>query len=221
MSSPTGALETHATSLYSKITSKTSKKHDHNLFLTFRDVSKTDLEEAFKSQSKEVARAVLDRCFKVREQDQSFRADIVSDFLLNALLFCISKQMTFEKTSTFLSLLHETLHESVVARLSPGSSFDFFKKLLLQHCIQRPPFSVGVFSHQDLQEVQNYAMNTFFRHYKLYQYVYVTHQVLIVKQRRPLLLSVPAPAPLSEDLPEIEEDEEVLHLLSDPQHALN
>lgn len=48
-------------------------------------------------------------------------------------------------------------------------SFEFFKELLLRHSVQRPPFSVGLFSFQEMKAITEWMMDSYYRHYKLYQ----------------------------------------------------
>jgi hypothetical protein len=48
-------------------------------------------------------------------------------------------------------------------------SFAFFKQLLLRHSVQRPPYSVGLFSFQELKAITEWMMDSYYRHYKLYQ----------------------------------------------------
>lgn len=39
-------------------------------------------------------------------------------------------------------------------------------------CSRRPPFSCGVFSQAEMQAVLDWMLNTYYRHYKLYQYAF-------------------------------------------------
>lgn len=49
-------------------------------------------------------------------------------------------------------------------------SWERTKNLLLAHSVQRPPFSTQIFSWADLKAITSYLLNTYYRHYKLYQY---------------------------------------------------
>jgi hypothetical protein len=57
----------------------------------------------------------------------------------------------------------------VSERLTLERSFEFFKELLLRHSVQRPPFSVGLFSFQEMKAITEWMMDSYYRHYKLYQ----------------------------------------------------
>lgn len=55
---------------------------------------------------------------------------------------------------------------------------DYFKGLLLEHAIHRPPYSICVFSLEEVKLVSMYAMNTYFRHYYMYKYCFTKKVVL-------------------------------------------
>merc|ERR1719235_1701049 len=46
------------------------------------------------------------------------------------------------------------------------------------HSVQRPPYTVGVFSPAEAAAITDYVAETFFRHFKMYQYVYVKSKEL-------------------------------------------
>merc|ERR1712232_908700 len=52
--------------------------------------------------------------------------------------------------------------------------------MLLKHACQRPPFSAGVFDMSEVKNITDYALDTFFRHYKMYKYVYACRRDLDV-----------------------------------------
>lgn len=67
------------------------------------------------------------------------------------------------------------LEEAVAKRLLVEDAFQLFKDWLLKHGVERPPKSVGIFSFEEIKKIMEYVHNTFFRHYRLYMYVYMTH----------------------------------------------
>merc|ERR1711869_181075 len=66
----------------------------------------------------------------------------------------------------------------ITERLRSEETWDLTKSMLLRHSVTRPPYSVAVFSANDLKVIMDYVLNTFFRHFNLYQYVYVPHRQL-------------------------------------------
>lgn len=47
-----------------------------------------------------------------------------------------------------------------VGRLPMDKSWEKTKQILLMHCVQRPPFSVSIFSLADLQAITHYLLHT-------------------------------------------------------------
>merc|ERR1719262_1894387 len=82
--------------------------------------------------------------------------------------------------------------EVCLLKLQMDEAFNFFKGWLLKHSVQRPPFSVGVFTFEDVKAITEFVHNTFFRHYKLWMYAYVTHRDVELRVRADDLVP-PAP----------------------------
>ena len=40
----------------------------------------------------------------------------------------------------------------------------------------RPPFSLGIFNLEEAQQITDWMLNTYFSHFKLYQYAFTTRQ---------------------------------------------
>ena len=62
--------------------------------------------------------------------------------------------------------------------VSLNHSFTYFKSLLVGHSVDRPPWSVQVFSLEDVKLITEYVTNTYYRHYKLYNYAFNKRQIL-------------------------------------------
>ena len=159
-------------------------------FFTFKDLTRTDLATMAGKGTRDYARHVLDRVFNV-EAEEGFRKEILSDFHLNNYLFCLESGFSDRKQSALCSLMAHLFRQTVRTRLDIHAAFDLFKALLLRHSVQRPPWSVGVFSTQDVKDVTNYVLDTFFRHFKLFQYVYVTREEVRVVPARSLMPAMP------------------------------
>lgn len=56
--------------------------------------------------------------------------------------------------------------------LKVDRSFENFKELLLTHSVQRPPFSIGLFTFTEMKAIMAWALDTYYRHYKLYMYAF-------------------------------------------------
>jgi hypothetical protein len=65
-------------------------------------------------------------------------------------------------------------------------SFQLFKGLLLAHSVQRPPYSIGLFTFSEMKAILEWALDTYFRHYKLYMYAFTDRVLMSVEQAHPL-----------------------------------
>lgn len=79
---------------------------------------------------------------------------------------------------------------------------------------QRPPFSINLFKEEQLLALADYVVNTYFRHFKLYKYVF-TPQVRLDLSLTYMGLQPPRLWP--EDETEKEEGEEVEEPAASPQ----
>merc|ERR1719213_1403610 len=142
------------------------------LFLVGADVSEADLEAIAAAPDKAQARDHLAACMQL-DQDEGLPTEIVADLHFNNFLFCHSAKFAPAKTSCFLSIMKLVFGAMINERLSSAETFDLLRMQLLRHSVPRPPWSIAVFSANDLKVLTDYVVNTFFRHFKLYQYVYV------------------------------------------------
>eukprot|EP01112_Ceratiomyxa_fruticulosa_P004932 TRINITY_DN1549_c0_g1_i1.p1 TRINITY_DN1549_c0_g1~~TRINITY_DN1549_c0_g1_i1.p1 ORF type:complete len:387 (-),score=83.67 TRINITY_DN1549_c0_g1_i1:125-1180(-) len=121
----------------------------------------------------------------------------------NALLFAKQLHFTPEKTSTFFSILKLVHFRSLqYPSLGLEDNFSYFKNLLVDHSIQRPPYSVQIFSLEDVKSITDYVTHTYFRHFKLYRYVFTKKRILDLKPQIVNVETAPNFLPLCEYLPE-------------------
>jgi hypothetical protein len=79
------------------------------------------------------------------------------------------------------------------------TSFQEFQGLLLTHAVERSPHTVGIFSVDDVARVVEYMLNSYFRHYSLYKYIFTKKLAVTLVQTSPHLVDVPSvPKPLAE-----------------------
>eukprot|EP00798_Chlamydomonas_sp_ICE-L_P004543 gene4543-14721_t len=82
------------------------------------------------------------------------------------------------KLSGLFSVVKEVHCRSTNEKLQVEKSFKMFKDLLMAHSVQRPPYSIGLFSYQEMTAVVEWFLDTYYRHYKLYIYAF-TKRVLM------------------------------------------
>eukprot|EP00163_Fabomonas_tropica_P002289 TRINITY_DN1171_c1_g1_i1.p1 TRINITY_DN1171_c1_g1~~TRINITY_DN1171_c1_g1_i1.p1 ORF type:complete len:364 (+),score=116.57 TRINITY_DN1171_c1_g1_i1:240-1331(+) len=103
--------------------------------------------------------------------------DVLTDLAYYTLKFANQHQYSAEKASTFFSIVMCTHEEATERNLFMEEAFHYFKDLLMRHSIQRPPFSVQILSFQDVHDITQYMTETYFRHYRMYQYAFTRRTV--------------------------------------------
>lgn len=105
------------------------------------------------------------------------RRQLIITFLMQILQFAKQQRFNDYKTSTLCSVFYVT-HMACCERPGPppgmSSCFSFFQELLLKHSVERPPFSVAVFAHNEIATITEFAINNYFKHLKLYQHSFCT-----------------------------------------------
>ncbi|XP_045641983.1 coiled-coil domain-containing protein 189 isoform X2 [Ursus americanus] len=137
-----------------------------------------------KTANTEEMREVLAELLGLSCPEQSLRDAITLDLFSHALIFCRQQGFSLEQTSTACALLQD-LHKACVATPlgNVEECYRYFTSVLFRHGVRRPPFSINLFREEQLLALADYVVNTYFRHFKLYKYVF-TPQV-----RRPPFIS--------------------------------
>ncbi|KAL2916798.1 AAA ATPase afg3 [Polyrhizophydium stewartii] len=108
-------------------------------------------------------RALLTNSFlrNALKLEPSETSSILLDMFYYALCFAREHDMSPEQTSAFFSILKQT-HQEVIASplINLEKDHAFFKNLLLQHSVHRPPFSESVFTFKEMKLVNEYITNT-------------------------------------------------------------
>lgn len=191
------------------------------LFLTFTDVTEEQVAQIAATTSKADIKLMLNSCMKV-DQSEGYRTEILKEFHFQNYSFCHEYGFAPEKTSTFLSIMKVLFDEVCLRRLTMDEAFNFFKGWLLKHSVQRPPFSVGVFTFEDVKAITEFVHNTFFRQYKLWMYAYVTQRDVELRVRADELVpSAPKLSKLSGSAICDPQEQEELRSMFDHAEALN
>jgi len=143
------------------------------LFLYYADISEEDLAKVAAAETKDEVRRLLQEYMKI-DQAEGLATEILLDLHYHDYAFCVSKNFSYAKISTFLSIMKRVLQECVERKLPVEEGFHVFQTWLLKHSVERPPKSVGIFTYDETQALLEYVHGSFFRHYKLYMYVYMT-----------------------------------------------
>ncbi|KAM9210869.1 cilia- and flagella-associated protein 119 isoform 3-T3 [Dugong dugon] len=105
--------------------------------------------------------------------EQNLREAITLDLFSHALIFCRQQAFSLEQTSAACALLQD-LHKACIATPlgNMEECYRYFISVLFCHGVKRPPFSIDLFNEQQLLALSDYVINTYFRHFKLYKYVF-------------------------------------------------
>ncbi|VFV37312.1 Hypothetical predicted protein [Lynx pardinus] len=116
---------------------------------------------------------VLAELLGLGSPEQSLRDAIILDLFSHALIFCRQQGFSLEQTSTACALLQD-LHKACVATPlgNVEECYRYFTSVLFCHGVRRPPFSINLFREEQLLALADYVVNTYFRHFKLYKYVF-------------------------------------------------
>ncbi|XP_047693912.1 cilia- and flagella-associated protein 119 isoform X5 [Prionailurus viverrinus] len=126
-----------------------------------------------KTTNTEEMREVLAELLGLGSPEQSLRDAIILDLFSHALIFCRQQGFSLEQTSTACALLQD-LHKACVATPlgNVEECYRYFTSVLFCHGVRRPPFSINLFREEQLLALADYVVNTYFRHFKLYKYVF-------------------------------------------------
>jgi len=135
------------------------------------------------------------------------RQDILLDFHFYNYAFCKKLGFGPTKISTFLSIMKDTIDKDFSQHDAVNTikaSFEQLKKTLLMHCIERPPWSVGIFQPEDLQLLSDFVLNGYYRQFRLYKYLFTRRvQVEFTQTLSNDVGCARMPRPLAEGLPQV------------------
>lgn len=106
---------------------------------------------------------------------------ILLDMLSHLILFSRSRQMSPEKISTIVGIMVKVHAESMSNSYTRAKSYHYMRELMIQHSVQRPPFSCAIFTIQDAHEIDEYILRSYYKHYKMYIYAFVPRKTANVR----------------------------------------
>ncbi|XP_028332787.1 cilia- and flagella-associated protein 119 [Gouania willdenowi] len=139
--------------------------------MLWTDISYHDMEEIENMLSTWDLERCLCRLLKVDLPEP--KRGVLLELYVQSVLFCREHNFSREQTSTFLSII-KSIHD-----LNVETPFDnieqcvsYCKELLLCHSVRRPPFSINLFGPEEIKCVFEYIYTSYFKHFKLYKYVF-------------------------------------------------
>lgn len=141
---------------------------------TWIDFSLTDIEELLAvSSDREGLSCELRQKLGLKSVDNAKQDLIELDLYIYAFLFGIKQEFSSAQLSTLLGIV-KRLHAKCISTVfdNQGDSLQFFQQMMVQHSVRRPPFSLCVFSPNEVKKINEYILSTYFKHYKLYKYAF-------------------------------------------------
>ena len=142
-------------------------------FCTWADFSLTDIEKLLRySSNSECIRKVFCQKFDL-EAVGNQQHQILLDLYTYTLLFGQKHNCTPAQLSTILSIV-KGLHAKCASTALENQDevLTFFQETMVKHSVNRPPFSHCIFSPCQVKSITEYVLSTYFKHFKLYKYVF-------------------------------------------------
>jgi hypothetical protein len=130
------------------------------------------------------------------------KSALLSDLFFYAFAFARTNAFSDTKIAAFLSMFRDIVARDMEGGMrSVERSFQRLEELLLKLSTDRPPVSRGVFSPDDARKIAAFAMDNYYRQFKLYHACFAPKEQLVMKQMLPgMVQQAKAPRPLDEGL---------------------
>jgi len=149
--------------------------------LAFTDVPRVDIQKLQACRSREEILQSLKTLMKLKEKD-GFRAEVLAEYHFQNFMFCQRQSFGPEKASALLSMMRVLHAQTVVEKKADiEEAKSLLEELLARHSRQLPPFSVGIFSKEEVSLIRAYASKTFLRHFKMFQFMYQQRKDLNIR----------------------------------------
>lgn len=150
------------------------RPRDHKAkIVLWSDLTVSDLDVVDEVQAPDHVKQTLANIFKVEDYKDNLKNGILVDLFYYCIQFSRDNSFSKEQTSAFFSIVKKT-HEVCVETPfgNVENCFRYFKELVLCHAVKRPPYSIDLFSPDEVRKITEYVINTYFRHFKMYKYVF-------------------------------------------------
>ncbi|XP_061446913.1 cilia- and flagella-associated protein 119 isoform X1 [Rhineura floridana] len=161
----------------------------------YLDVHSMDLIN--KTETTDDLKSLLSSLLDLQDFESNPRSAILLDLYFYTIQFCQEHGFNREQTSAFFSIVKD-VHDACVETPLPNveECYKYFTELVFCHSIRRPPFSIDLFSQDQLVLITDYMINTYFRHYKLYKYAFTPQVRLDISFT---YIGMPEPEPKDEE----------------------
>ncbi|CAH1233914.1 C8orf74 [Branchiostoma lanceolatum] len=190
--------------------------------VVWEDLSVNHMDAIDQATSPDDLRSILGQIFGMSDHRENLKHGVLMDLFVYTVLYARAQGFTKEQTSAFFSIVKRT--HGVCVETPFGNvqeCYNYFTELLLCHGTKRPPFSVDLFDADQVRNITDYVVNTYFRHFKLYKYVFTPKVQLDLTMK---YVGVPeTPQPIEEEEQKEEEqpgpDAEAAEQQEEPQEV--
>lgn len=178
------------------------------------ELSFTDVEALVECQTVLEFRSKLAPILGANEYEPSNKRLLIElDLFYYLVRFAKSNDFDYKQISTLFSILR-AVHNVAISTPCNNlkETIEEFYRLLLHHSANRPPYSIGVFTTDQVKLITDYVLSTYFKHFKFYKYVYTKRVQLDVTIQYPGIPETPQPPTpemkVVEETEPVNEDEE-------------
>jgi len=138
-----------------------------------------DLENAKNAKQK---RQIIKLALGLEKRDwnnKEEKTEIILDAFTNCYNYARRHEFTNQSISVLMAILNQ-VHEYACQTSFENTqeSLHFSRELILFHSVLRPPFSIEVFTPNEAKLANQYMDENYFRHFKLYKYVFTPRIVM-------------------------------------------
>ncbi|XP_078598210.1 cilia- and flagella-associated protein 119-like isoform X3 [Branchiostoma floridae x Branchiostoma japonicum] len=141
--------------------------------VVWEDLSVNHMDAIDQATTPDELRSILGQIFGMSDHRDNLKNGVLMDLFVYTILHARRQNFNKEQTSAFFSIVKRT--HAVCVETPFGNvqeCYNYFTELLLCHGTKRPPFSVDLFDADQVRNITDYVVNTYFRHFKLYKYVF-------------------------------------------------
>jgi len=137
------------------------------------DITVSDMDAVNEAITVDQVKGELIRIFNLDDHKDNMKTAILLDLYYYTIMFTRENKYTREQASAFFSIIkriHEVCIETPFGNVE--HCFRYFRALVLCHAVKRPPYSIDLFTPEEVRLLTEYVINTYFRHFKMYKYVF-------------------------------------------------
>ena len=147
-------------------------------FFVFQQVPRTTTHELVNAKDKGEVQEIFSQVFQKyfdslqgKEESQvdfSYKKQIVLDLLFSTLDFATDNNFKDDKISCLIEIVFRVFEDSMQKKLSSEAAYAVAKEYLLRHTSHRPPYSIILFSLDEVKLILKHLKWSFFRYYTNY-----------------------------------------------------